>query len=561
MTTEELKVLIADGETMTVEFKGESKKPFSDREMYEAVVCLANAEGGVLLIGVEDDGRITGARERHAGGTQSALLQAAILNNTEPAVNVISELLAADEGEVISIAVPKGSPSICSTKDGKCMRRVMGVRGPECRPYYPHQQQSERVAMGDIDYSANPVGGTGIDDLNPLEIERLRQTIKQKGGEARLLELDDTELVKALGLVVTQGSELVPNVSGLILLGRTDVLAQCIPTHQIAFQVIGADKEVRVNDWFREPLLYTLEQVEARFRNLNAEREAEVGLVRLGIPDYSPDAFREALLNAVQHRSYAVLKETYVQLHDDHMFIASPGGFPQGITLENLLVHEPSARNARLSETLRRIGLVETTGRGIDKIFYGQLRFGRGSPDYSRSDAEGVRIILMGGRESSAFAVFVAEQERAGNSLTLDDLLVLDHLRHERRIDSDLAGRLTQRGIAHGRATLERLNERGLVEARGEKRGRVYHLAASVYEVLGLRGGYVRTKGFSRIRQKAMVIEFVQAHGRVTRSDVMELCNLGGDQASRLLRNFAKEGVLKKAGEKRGAHYVPPESG
>lgn len=557
MTTDELKQLIASGETMTVEFKGESKKALSDRELYEAIVCLANAEGGVLLIGVEDDGRITGAKPRHPGGTQVALLQAAILNNTEPAVNVTAEILYVDETAVIAIEIPKVAPEICSTRDGKCMRRSIGVQGPECRPYYPHQQQNARVTANDVDYSATPVGGTSINDLNPLEIERLRQTIKQKGGETRLLELGDEGLVKALGLVVTHENHLIPNIAGLLLLGHVHTLAQRIPTHQLAFQVITADKEVRVNDWFREPLLYTLEQIDARFRNLNQEREADVGLVRLGIPDYSPDAFREALLNAVQHRNYAVLKETYVQLHADHMFIASPGGFPQGITLENLLVHEPNARNGRLSAALRRIGLVETTGRGIDKIFYGQLRFGRGAPDYSRSDSHGVRVILMGGRESSEFAVFVADQERAGNHLSLDDLLILDHLRHERRIDSELAGFLTQRGTAHGRATLERLTERGVVEAKGEKRGRIYHLSASVYEALGLKGGYVRSKGFNRIRQKAMVLEFAQAHGCVSRSDVVELCNLGGDQASRLLRRLAKENLLRKVGEKRGAHYVP----
>ncbi len=68
MTTEELLALVAEGETMTVEFKGEAKNSLSDRELYEAVVCLANAEGGVLLVGVEDDRQITGARERHTTG-------------------------------------------------------------------------------------------------------------------------------------------------------------------------------------------------------------------------------------------------------------------------------------------------------------------------------------------------------------------------------------------------------------------------------------------------------------------------------------------------------------
>ena len=161
----------------------------------------------------------------------------------------------------------------------------------------------------------------------------------------------------------------------------------------------------------------------------------------------------------------------------------------------------------------------------------------------------------MGGRESSRFAVFVAEQEKSGNTLSLDDLLVLDHLRHERRIDSTVAGRLTQHGTNYGRAILERLNERGIVEARGEKRGRIYHLSSAIYSAMRLKSGYVRSKGFDKIKQEAMVLELVRANGRVSRSEVAELCNLGDPQAYRLLSGLVKAGRLALRGRKRGSYY------
>lgn len=555
MDTDEIKRLLQDGETLTVEFKGEARKQISDRDIYEAVVCFANAEGGLLLIGVEDDGTVTGAHARHGDITDALKLRSAIFNNTEPAINTMVAILLLTDKQIIAVKVPSMILRVCCTKEGKCVRRVMGAAGPQCEPYYPHQQQADRVNTGDVDYSAQLVKGTVFNDLDPLEIERLRQTISLRAGESRLLDFGNEDLVKALGLVETHRSELIPNIAGLLLLGRTKVLAQYVPTHQIALQVLEANKEIRVNDWFREPLLNALEQIETRFRNLNKEREAQVGFVRIPIPDYSPEAFREAVLNAVQHRNYAILNNTYVQVHPDHLFIASPGGFPDGITLDNLLTHEPKPRNARLSEALRRIGLVETTGRGIDKIYYGQLRFGRGVPDYSRTDSSGVRVILMGGRESSAFAVFVAEEEKSGSLLSLDDLLVLDHLRHERRIDSQKAGVLTQRGTTYGRAILERLNERGLVEARGEKRGRVYHLSAQLYEKLGLKSGYVRTKGFDRAQQEVMVVDYVKAHGRITRREVAELCRIGEHQAFRLLVQLMDSGLLRRQGKGRSVSY------
>lgn len=70
MTLEHLKSLIAAGESLTVEFKGEERTPLSDRAIYEQAVCFANSEGGILLIGVEDCGRISGAKPRHGDATE-----------------------------------------------------------------------------------------------------------------------------------------------------------------------------------------------------------------------------------------------------------------------------------------------------------------------------------------------------------------------------------------------------------------------------------------------------------------------------------------------------------
>jgi ATP-dependent DNA helicase RecG len=135
-------------------------------------------------------------------------------------------------------------------------------------------------------------------------------------------------------------------------------------------------------------------------------------------------------------------------------------------------------------------------------------------------------------------------------------MLALNHLQNERRADLQTVGRLIQQGEARARAVLERLLERGLVEARGERRARAYLLSASLYRELGSPAGYVRASGFDRIQQEAMVLQYVEAHGRITRRDTVELCNLSGNQASHLLRRMAAEGKLRQEGQKRGAYYV-----
>jgi ATP-dependent DNA helicase RecG len=238
--------------------------------------------------------------------------------------------------------------------------------------------------------------------------------------------------------------------------------------------------------------------------------------------------------------------------------LTNPGGFLAGITLDNLLVHEPKPRNPRLAEAFRRIGLVETTGRGIDRIYDGQVRYGRPLPDYSRSDREAVRLLLLGGEASLAFSTFVYEQDRAGQRLQFDELLVMNHLQQERRVDTRTVGQLTQRGEAHARAVLERLVERGLIEPRRDGRERVYHLSASVYKQLGMPAGYVRMRGFDVIRQEAMVLEFVAAHGRITRRDVRDLCGIDDLQAKNVLRRMVREKKLRLVDVRSKAYYVVP---
>lgn len=104
---------------------------------------------------------------------------------------------------------------------------------------------------------------------------------------------------------------------------------------------------------------------------------------------------------------------------------------------------------------------------------------------------------------------------------------------------------------------MERLHERGLVDARGERRGRVFHLSAALYRKLGQPTSYVRTHGINPIRHEAMVLEYVQAHGRMERKNVIELCDLSAAQAGRLLKKLCIRGKLKRRGTPpRWTYYV-----
>ena len=561
MDTDRLRELIAQGESLNLEFKGEEKAPLSDRELVEAVVCMANrptSEEGFILIGVEDDGRITGARPRHEAGTiDPRRIQALIANRTQPPLTCSVEVTNFEGKRVIVIKVPRADRPV-GTSEGVYKRRALGGQGkPQCLPFLFHEMQASLASRGTLDYSALAVPEASWEDLDPLEFERFRRLLRESRGhgDAVLLDLPDFELAKALGAVEANHEPTTVRILGLLLFGREEALGRFVPTHEVAFQVLRGT-QVEVNDFFRWPLLRVMEEILTRFRARNREEEVMVGLLRLGIPDYPERAFREAVANALVHRDYTRLGAVHVQWHEDRLVVSNPGGFPEGVNLDNILVTPPRPRNPLLADAFKRVGLVERTGRGIDTIFMEQLRNGRPAPSYEQSTPTDVVLVFRGGKANLDFVRLVVEEEnRRGRVLTLDELLILNALWQERSISGSQAAKLLQKPESDARAVLERLTEDGLVEARGEGKARTYHLSAATYRRLGLSSGYVRRRGFEPIQQEQMILQYIQAHGRITRREAAELCQVKDYQAYHVLRKLQRQGQIKLVGKGRGAWY------
>lgn len=552
MEARRLRELIRQGESFEVEFKSD-RGPLSDAELLETVICLANARGGVLLVGVEDDGTVTGLHESHR--TNPDQLAAFIAARTQPPlpVRVSFEVFA---GQLIAvIEVPQTSQPV-ATSEGRLAIRYLDVHGrPGCRPLYPYELPAWRADRGFFDYTAHPVEGARWQDLDPLEFERLRRLVQKYRGDAQLLALDDRQLAVALNMVSDRGERPVPTVAGLLLVGREEALRTFLPAHEVAFQVLER-REVRLNEFYRWPLLRIFERVMEAFSVRNEERELIVGLFRVGVPAYDPRAFREAVNNALTHRDYTRLGAVHIQLHEDYALVSNPGGFVEGVTIHNILVAGPKPRNPVLADAFKRIGLVERTGRGVSIIYEGLLRTGHLPPDYSRTTHTSVTLILPGGPSNLDFvSLIVREENRQQRPFSVEELLLLSHLWREREVDITEASRLIQQDEAAARRVLERLLESGLVEGRGRTRARYYHLSLAVYRETGKKAEYVRRRGFDRLQMEQMILEYVRSHGRITRREVMELCRVGEWQAVYLLKRLVAGGHLEKSGSGRNTFY------
>jgi len=536
--------IIPEKESLTVEFKGDKKKKLSDDELVEEVVGFANAKGGFLYVGVEDNGEITGLDPSHNDHTRLAAL---IANKTVPPVSVRVDKIESGEGCVV-VEIPQSS-SIVATSSGKVLRRRLKLDGtPETVPLYPHEYNTRLSNLSLLDFSAQTVPGAKYEDLDPLERQRLRNIIKSEHGEQNLLELTDEELDKSLQLVKSVNEALVPTYTGLLLIGKTESLKRSIPTASLRFQVLK-NSGVKINDKIVAPILATVEKVFNYFNAQNDTREVESGPFRISVPEFDNRAFREGLVNAFSHRDYSVMQEIRIQIDGDGLSISSPGGFIEGISVDNLLTTEPRSRNAVLSDALKRIGLAEKTGRGVDRILEGSLVFGKRLPIYTASDATNVKLILPRSEPDVLLTQFIAnETKKDKDKFSVFSLMVLNALRHTAKIDLTALKKETGLEEYRVQAAVKRLTEQGyvVVAVNGKE---TYAFSPTVQKALGIDTAKAKQN------DESAVLELAKKQGTITRSDVVALLNVSAPQAYRVLNSLVEKGDLGLCGTKRNAEY------
>ena len=398
MAPHDLQKLIAGGETYIVEFK----RDLNDDELTEAVVCLANGDGGWLLIGVENDGTVVGAAPRHGSTTQSPRVAALVANKTSPPLNVEVSVEHLDGVDIVVVRVPKAS-SVVATTSGRYVRRAIDVDGkPQCLPMLPHETQARTSALGVRDLSTLPLAGLSVDDLDTAELDRFRR-LAAGGGDAILAELSDRDLLSALGLRSVDG---VPTLGAALLFGTAEVLTMFAPTHAVVFQALDEHDAVQANVSLPVPMLRAMLELAEAVNRYNPEEEIDDGFFRLGLPRYSQVAVRELIANALVHRDYSLNGQVRVAVEGTTLSVSSPGGFPDGITIDNLLTAPPQARNPLIADAFKRAGLVERTGRGVNRVYRHQLALGRPQPDYSRSTRAWVEAQVPAGAADRELAAF-----------------------------------------------------------------------------------------------------------------------------------------------------------
>lgn len=519
-------------ESQRLDFKSWDTPKEALKVACEYAVCFANAQGGVIVFGVDD--RVTGrAKAIHgAKGFDVDVFRRGIYEGTSPSLSAQVSVLTVPEGsgQLLVVRVPEGSHKPYGTTAGLFKQR----EGKNCMPLDPQVFARTRWSSGALDWSGQAADGVSIGELDRVQIERARNFLRSKAATSPLLDLGDDEFLAGLEAV---------------LFGRRDVLASRCPQAQFHYVLLRDETTVARNDVDRLPLLEIVERIDNVFEGpLNPEEEVQLGLFKLRIPQFPIEAVREGVLNALTHRDYTDPGEVLIKHSVDELVIVSPGGFIAGITPENILRHEPRARNRTLANAFVKLRLVESSGVGRKRIYRSVLRYGKRRPIYA-SDAHSVTLRIFNRGANPRLARIVSELDARGAPVTLDHLLVLDALLRTDFIDVAAAHEVLQLERDEARAALEVMAsaELGLLERRGHTMTATYHLAKGVATALKGKAAYTRSRGLNPVRYAEMTREYLRDHGSIGNRELRGLLGLGESpsatvEASRLLSRWSGPG-------------------
>ncbi|NOR47758.1 MAG: hypothetical protein GQ533_06905 [Methanosarcinaceae archaeon] len=215
----------------------------------EYAVAFANSDGGILLLGIENNitspEAITGCHNYNIEE-----MRRMVFDGTRPPIIAEIEELPQPEGMLLAVKVSKSS-RIHSTSSGKKYQRV----GTENRLIFPEDELNLKVAKG-YDYTAGYMLEVGLDSIDPLEVSRLRNWIEKYSPGSESLGLDDTDLLKSLGIIQEIEGEERLTIAGLMLVGKEQASKGHLPQNEIIYFRFGeSDVDPVQSIYMKMPLL------------------------------------------------------------------------------------------------------------------------------------------------------------------------------------------------------------------------------------------------------------------------------------------------------------------
>ncbi len=403
----ELGALLAAGPGERVAFAPSAGAP---ARLAESLVALANAHGGVLLIGASAGGKALGVEDPDAA---RAAVQAAGLLAAPPLILPLPRITAVEGKTLCVVEVPPGLPHAYSLNGRYLTRSAAGNR-----LLSPSELAALLLARDEAGFEARPAPTATLADLDIALVDAYLAALNTPPGEDwQCILLARGALANAAQPQRTHSTDIegassgassaprlplspsphppTPTYAGILLFGRQP--QRFVRNAQIS--LVRYAGPTMSDEFLRHdasgPLPDQIRQAEA-FVTANMRRGMRLsGFTRVETTEYPLPVVREAIVNAVAHRDYAIRGDNIrVLMFSNHMEIYSPGRLPGHVTLDNLL-QERFSRNEAIVQALSDLGFVERLGYGIDRMVAAMAEAGLPAPTFEETVA-GFKVTLRG---------------------------------------------------------------------------------------------------------------------------------------------------------------------
>lgn len=548
MNIDDFAEILKIGESINTEFKSWNKVSDMKKRINLAVdelIAFANNKGGTLYFGVEDNGEVTGCD----GNYDLQNIIESIYEKTRPSIFVDPEEIEYNGKKVIALTVASDGITHATT-DGRCLKRL----GKNSKPFYPDEMSNRYSEIQSSDFSGRILSDSMEDDINKLEVYKLKEKLKARNPESTLADMDDIAFLRDLALVKSDSGNIKLTVAGLLFVGKEQAINRLLPQAEVIYLHYSESnlEEYDARLDMKAPIISVIDRLSEKIQDSNRIVNVQVGLFRLEIVDFPEKVFQEALLNALSHRDYQSQGAVYVKHYPDKIVIENPGAFLDGITENNIITHPSVPRNKLIAETLQHLKYVQRTGQGVDIIFREMISSGKPFPEY-KSYNDAVSLTIYSAIDDIDFVKFIANEENElSRSFSLSELMILRYLKDNRKITMSEAESLIQEARDQAQNACNNLKRYGLIELSGNE----YMLTAKIYDELKNSVDYTKDKAIQYIKAREMILEYIRDRGFINNELVRELCGFSQKQARIILQRMRKENLIELSEKGRYAKYI-----
>ena len=541
-------------ENSTIEYKSLKKvvgKSANLKDLAKTCVCLANAQGGYLFIGIEDKDKLPPKEQKIDHEEMNKVIK--ILRSLTDGVGLVNPEIETHENgaEYFMIQIYPSKQLIATTSEGKVFMRV----GDECVPIKGEELTRLAHEKGAFQWEL-VLKKTNLSQIDPKNIQKFVDEIRASSRVSDFIKEKSEEDILEYYRLVEDG--FLTNL-GILWLGDFKQRSRLNYPLTVQYIVYNENEEkVRKIEWHfnqfnpKELLL----EIEREAIELTYSFEISDGLFRKEVRHYNKDVVRELLINAFAHKSYTISGDIFISVYSDRLEIQSPGGLPLGVTKDNIL-HQRQRRNPKLIDTFTAMNLMEGEGSGYDLI-YEKLSYDAKRFPVIENDINYVNITIYANIIDNEILHILSFLQKH-YQLNPKEIIALGVVAREKKIlGYDLSRILQLKDDDRLRNWINNLIKKEILVTEGKTKGLMYRINPKILSSMqhDLKPSL---KTMEEHILRALIIEDLKAHPRSKIAEIHKrMDDLDLKYLRRVVYKMVKDKELNREGENKNMVYFLP---